>query len=135
MINKKIKNATKCVYEGITFDSKLELFAYKLLKNSNIEFELKKEFILQEKFKYNNESIREIKSIPDFYLPNHNCIIDTKGFANDVSPLKYKMLKYSFFKQNLSIRIYICKNQKEVEDTILKLKLKAIFLKRHIVPI
>lgn len=91
--NSKVKNATKTTVDGIVFDSKLEAGMYSLLKGAHIEFEHQKIFVLQNKFKYNGEAIREIKSIVDFWLPEYNMIIDTKGYANDVSPLKYKLLK------------------------------------------
>lgn len=44
MENKKIRNAEKTEYEGIKFDSRLELFCYLALKEAKIPFELKTQF-------------------------------------------------------------------------------------------
>ena len=67
--NKKVKNATKCEYGLISFKSKLELFCYKeLIKvfgEDNVKYESTK-FVLQEKFRFNGELIREITYTPDF---------------------------------------------------------------------
>lgn len=91
--NAKVKNTTKVQADGLVFDSKLEYFMYGLLKGAGIEFEFQKVYLLQERFRYGSEAIRAITSRVDFYLPGRNMIIDTKGYANDVAPLKYKMLK------------------------------------------
>ncbi|RHV92597.1 DUF1064 domain-containing protein [Odoribacter sp. OF09-27XD] len=49
----------KTEIDGIEFDSKLEGFMYTQLRDTGIRFELQKKYELQEKFKYNSESIRQ----------------------------------------------------------------------------
>ena len=56
----------------------------------------KKKIILVEDFRYNKKAIRPITLTVDFIV-KHNDIdyyIDIKGFATDVSKIKYKMLRY-----------------------------------------
>lgn len=113
--NKKVKNATKIIVDGVKFDSQLEYYMYRLLRGAGIDFELKKIYILQVKFKYNGEAIRAIKIIVDFYLNPFNMVIDTKGFSTDVSKLKYKMLKASFIKWNDCPKIEMPSTEKECD--------------------
>lgn len=126
-MNKKIKNATKSIFDDIKFDSKLELFFYKLLKDNNIIFEMKNKFILQNKFEYNGINIREISMFPDYYLKDYNTIIEIKGFTNDVFPLKYKMMLNHLNNLKEEDKYYkakyiILKNQKEMLNYINSLK-------------
>lgn len=93
--NQKVKNATKIEVDGVKFDSKLEKYMYDLLKGAQIDFEFQKVFVLQPKFKYRTENVRAISKVVDFYLESRSIIIDTKGFSNDVSPMKHKMLKFA----------------------------------------
>lgn len=118
MINRKIRNATKVEFDWVKFDSKLELYCYKALREAKIPFELKKKFVSVEKFKYMWESIREISHYPDFFLYEHNIILDTKGFANDTYPIKTKLLKKYFHDNWLEYKITTPKNQKEVNEFI-----------------
>lgn len=118
MINRKIRNATKVEFDWIKFDSKLELYCYKALKEAKIPFELKKKFVSVEKFKYMWESIREISHYPDFFLYEHNIILDTKGFKNDIYPIKNKILKKYFHDNWLEYKMTTPKNQKEVNEFI-----------------
>lgn len=92
--NRKVKNATKTIVDNITFHSKLESYFYGLLKGAGLTFEMQKEYELQPKFEYKGEKIRAIKSYVDFFLPTKNMIVDCKGYANDIAPMKFKMLKF-----------------------------------------
>jgi len=120
--NSKVKNATKTIVDEIKFDSKLESTMYGLLRGAGVTFDMQKVYILQPKFKFNGEAIRAIKSVVDFYLLDFDTIVDTKGYANDVSPIKYKMLKYFFFTNGLKTKIEMPKNEKECELLINRLK-------------
>lgn len=129
--NKKVRNAIKITQHGITFDSKLENYLYNCLKAHNINFEFQKKYILQKKFLYNGEAIREITLTVDFILPDFNMILDSKGFSNDVSPVKYKMLKWYLFNEQYNEffngsglklpEILMPKNRKEVDALMIKL--------------
>ena len=133
-----VRNATKVTYDGIKFDSKLEQFVYAQLKLNKINFALKYKVVIFEKFRYNDESIREISWTPDFILPDHNIVLEAKGYANDQWSLKIKLIK-KYFLQELdfvcvlngglfyegklkSPKIHICKSQKEVLAFISSLK-------------
>ena len=121
MLNKKIKNATKQTQDWITFDSKLELYCYNKLKENNIPFQLKYKFVSVNKFKYRWESIREISHFPDFFLYEHNIILDTKWRKNDVYPIKTKLLKKYLMEQWTEYKIVTVQTQKEVNEFVNKL--------------
>lgn len=113
--NKKIRNAQKCELDGIKFDSRLEMRAYSAFKMHNIAFDLKPYFILQEGFRYENAAIRPITLTFDFFLTTHKMLVDTKGYPNDVFPLKLKMLKRYLLDKGVEPRIRIIKNVKELD--------------------
>ena len=132
--NKKVRNATAKVYKGIKFRSKLELFTYKKLEEADIKalYE-KKKYVLQEGFRYPSEvyephktkgyvsttaKIRDITYTPDFVDPNGKWIIEVKGFANDVFPVKWKMFKDYLMQQANPPMLFLPKNQKQVLQTI-----------------
>lgn len=120
--NKKIRNAKKSIIDGVQFDSDLEAYMYRLLTGAKINFEFQKTFTLQEKFRYRDENIRAIVKIVDFYLPTRNMIIETKGYASDVSPIKHKMLKKAL-KLNYLIEpeVIMPKNKRECDLLLNKL--------------
>lgn len=99
------KNKLSRTYNGIVFDSELEMRYYRdvvLPKYEDGEitsFELQKEYILQEKFKHNGKTILPIKYIVDFYLvykDGHVELIDTKGMSTPEALLKRKIFWYNF---------------------------------------
>lgn len=111
MPNKKIKNATICVYDKITFKSKLEVMAYKTLKDAGLNplYEAKK-FIVMEGFRptvpfyrennskqlvQDNQKIRDITYTPDFLVVYKNVVafVEMKGQLNDSYPIKRKMFR------------------------------------------
>jgi len=133
--NKKVRNATAKVYKGIKFRSKLELFTYRKLEDAGIAalYE-KKKYVLMEGFRFESEAIecnslreyventtkvRDITYTPDFVDPNNEWIIEVKGFANDVFPVKWKL-----FKKHLQALdedtpvLFLPRNQKQVLETI-----------------
>lgn len=119
--NAKIKNATRTKVGAIEFASKLELYCYNMLNSVGIKFDFQYLVILQEKFRHEGKMIREIKMIPDFYLPDYDLIIDTKGFATEASKLKFKLLKYKFHLEGKKTKIELPRTQKEVDAIILQL--------------
>lgn len=113
MVNKKIRNATKVEYNGISFRSKSEMNIYKLFHENGIMLEyepkpaiLQEEFIIEFPF-YDSKSeknrkelinkigqkIKPITYTPDFLFKGSKMtyIIEVKGFANDTFPLKKKL--------------------------------------------
>jgi hypothetical protein len=96
MIRRTKYGNKKLEINGVKFDSKLESFCYDLLNKLKFEFEFQKKIILIDGFRYNKKAIRPITLTVDFVV-KHNDIdyyIDIKGFATDVSKIKYKMLRY-----------------------------------------
>lgn len=110
-VNKKIKNARKSVFNGITFKSTLEASFYKTLVATGLtpNYETAK-FILAEGFKptvpfYNRSKskvfrmdmskIRDITYTPDFTIPYKGTlfIIEAKGIENDTYPIKKKLFR------------------------------------------
>ena len=132
--NKKVRNATAKVYKGIKFRSKLELFTYRKLEDADIDalYE-KKKYVLQEGFRYSatvyephktkgyiptTTKIRDITYTPDFVDPHGRWIIEVKGFANDVFPVKWKMFKNYLMQQDDPPVLFLPRNQKQVLETI-----------------
>jgi len=114
---RKIKSVKK-EQDGITFDSTLELYMYNLLKDNNIRFDLKTTYTLQEGFTYRHEVIQPMRCTPDFILLDYPIIIETKGFANELAPIRFKMLKYHFYKQGKEINILMPSNQLKCRNVI-----------------
>ncbi len=107
-VNKKVINAKTIVCDNISFKSKLELYAYKKLKEANLEFQYEsKTFTLWEGFKptnvsyfkpnsdnlmvINNTKVQNTTYTPDFV--GNGWIIEVKGKENDIYPLKCKMFR------------------------------------------
>lgn len=95
----------KIIIDGIEFDSKKEGYRYKelrLLERAGLikDLELQKEYILQDKFKINNKTVRKISYIADFsYIAvkdNKLHVIDVKGFKTEVYKLKKKLFEYKY---------------------------------------
>jgi len=101
--NVKIRNAQKLIYDNITFQSKLEVYTYKKLKEAEIQFGYENHtFQLLDKFNYEGKSmelfrnknekvfdwqrplVRGMTYTPDFCNLKRKWIIECKGFANDV---------------------------------------------------
>lgn len=96
---------TKIMIDGIEFASKKEGLRYKqlkLLERAGLikDLELQKEYILQDKFKINNKTVRKISYIADFsYIStkdNKLHVVDVKGFKTDVYKLKKKLFEYKY---------------------------------------
>ena len=118
---RKIKSS-KVEQDGIVFDSKLENYFYNLLKENNIEFELKPEYQLLETFKYRHETIQGMRCTPDYYLPKQDIIVDCKGFSNELSPVRYKLLKHILTTQGKNPRIVMPSTQKKCLKLIQEIK-------------
>ena len=98
----------KVVVEGITFDSKKEgnyyLYLKELEKKGKIkDLELQKEYILQDKFKLNNKTRRQITYRADFAYydvkekKQHVVDVKSKFTAKDkVYRIKKKLFEYRY---------------------------------------
>jgi hypothetical protein len=123
MIKRSKYGNKKLEVDGVKFDSKLELFCYDLLTKMNFEFEFQKKIILIDGFRYNKKAIRPITLTVDFVV-KHNDIdyyIDIKGFATDVSKIKYKMLRYQL-KDNPKTDVLWLHSQRAIIQFLTNLK-------------
>lgn len=121
----KVKNATPNVYDGIKFKSKLETYTYKKLKEAKIKANYEPtHFELIPKFEYQGEKVRAMTYLPDFV--GKDFIIECKGLIGDSFPLRWKIFKYTLMKQNSNYKLYLVRNQKQVDELINKLKLCQI---------
>jgi len=113
----------KKIINGVKFDSELEAYCYNMLNILKIDFEFQKTIVLIEKFRFEGKTIRETTAIVDFVINNNGQTIylDTKGFATEVSKIKYKMLKYQL-KDIENNRVVWLHSKKEVTDFINNLK-------------
>lgn len=136
-MNKKIKNATPSVYNGIKFDSKLEMFCYQKLIENKISSKYNEQtYTLVEKYNYLGYEYPEKRTpkgnfrkvvLPVTYTPDfviqENIIIECKGFADNKFPIKWKMFKKQLqdkFSDNLFL--FMPRNQKQVIECIEKIK-------------
>lgn len=99
------KNKEKRTYNGIVFDSELEMKYYRdvLLPNFEngdvVKYELQKSYELQPKFKYNNKTVQPVNYVADFFIvykDGHEEVIDTKGYPDSVATLKRKLFWYHY---------------------------------------
>lgn len=101
----------KIEIDGHVFDSKKEGEYYQQLKLRKMageikDFELQPEFTLQEGFKKNGKTYREIKYIADFkviYPDGRVEIVDIKGYETKEFRLKRKLFEYKY--PNLELKI------------------------------
>ena len=129
----KVKNAKKQLYNGITFQSQLELHCYKKLETDKITVEYEKTTFTifdpliypqacyegTKKKLYNKGSkIRAITYTPDFVDPNGKWIIETKGYANESFPLRWKLFKKHLKDNNHHYVLFMPRNKKQVDEVV-----------------
>ena len=130
------RSGKKHTFEGINFSSGLELFMWKSLKRANITAEYESEkFCLMPAFILPNETwerkangkgemlqkmttnVRDMKYTPDFIIRKPDgaihIIIETKGYANESFPLRWKLFKQIIAKQFPGVILF--KPQKQTE--------------------
>ena len=99
------KNTEKRTYNGIVFDSILEMKYYrdvllpKVKSGEIINYVLQKPYELQPKFVHNGKTIRPIQYVADFYIvykDGREEVIDTKGYGDQVAILKRKIFWYHY---------------------------------------
>lgn len=99
------KDASSRTYNGIVFDSVLEMKYYRdvlcpLEKSGDVvKIEMQKPYELQPKFIHDNKTVRSITYVADFfvkYKDGHEEIIDTKGYPDQKALIKRKMFWYHY---------------------------------------
>lgn len=94
---------------------------YKKLKEANIHADYESNrYELLPGFEYNGKKVRAMTYLPDFV--GKGFIIECKGFRTDTWPLREKLFKYYLVKNNLNIKFYVVRNQKEVDNLITELR-------------
>lgn len=99
------KDISKRTYEGITFDSVLEMKYYRdvvcPLKESGdiVYYELQKPYELQPKFEHDGFNVQPIKYVADFFIiykDGREEVVDTKGYPDTTAIMKRKMFWYHY---------------------------------------
>lgn len=99
------KDTLKRTYNGIVFDSVMEMKYYRdvlcpLMESGDVvRCELQKPYELQPKFIHDNRTVQPIKYIADFYIVFKNGyeeVVDTKGCPDSVALLKRKLFWFLF---------------------------------------
>lgn len=129
------------VFEGITFSSGLELYMWKALKVAGIKAEYESEkFSLMSPFILKNEvwerkangkgdmlkktdaNIRGMMYTPDFIIRKPNgtihMIIETKGYANESFPLRWKLFKQVVHTSFPDVVLFKPQKQTECDFTV-----------------
>lgn len=133
--NKKVLNATETIVDGIKYRSKLESYAASRLKEAGIEVTYEEHvFTLMEKFEFEGEiyephkvknkkqfvqvsnNVRAITYTPDFVNLEKKFIIEVKGYANDVFPIKWKLFKDSI--KNQGYTLFLPSTQQQVKEMV-----------------
>lgn len=99
------KNTNKRTYNGIVFDSEMEMKYYrdvilpKYKSGEIIEYKRQVPYELVPKFKKSNETVRAVVYRADFLVKYNNeseVVIDVKGMADSVAKLKRKLFYYKY---------------------------------------
>lgn len=99
------KNTEKRTYDGIVFDSILEMKYYRdvlcpLVESGDVvEYELQRPYELQPKFVHDGLSVRPITYVADFYMKfkdGSEIVVDTKGCPDSVAILKRKLFWFHY---------------------------------------
>jgi len=129
----KVKNAKKSTYDGKEFKSNLELYCYKKLEECEILVEYEENTFTifpatvypqacyegTTKKLYNKGSkIRPITYTPDFVDPDGKFIIETKGYANESFPLRWKLFKKHLKDNNHRYVLFMPRNKKQVDEIV-----------------
>lgn len=129
----KVKNAKKSTYAGHNFQSNLELYCYKELEKEEIDVEYEKTTFTifpatvypqacyegTTKKLYNKGSkIRAITYTPDFVDPNGKWIVETKGYANESFPLRWKLFKKHLKDTKQQYVLFMPRNKAQVDEVV-----------------
>lgn len=147
-MNKKVKNATPLLYDGIQFKSKLEVETYRALKEEGFSPEYEKntyevwkgrKFLVpcydmhnnrklhKNVWELNQYKVQSIKYTPDitFKIESTLIIIEVKGFANDRYPYVKKLFRTwleNNYPQSVFFEIHNKKQLKAAIEIIRKYK-------------
>ena len=129
----KVKNAKKSSFNGHDFQSNLEKNMYMMLYDSKIDVDYEAHtFTIFDplvypqacyegttKKLYNKGSkVRAITYTPDFVDPKGKWIIETKGYANESFPLRWKLFKRHLKENNLTYVLFMPRNKAQCEEVL-----------------
>jgi hypothetical protein len=129
-----ISKAKKHTFKGVDYKSGLEFYMAKVLWENAIDFKYEStKFILQEGFRFDqdiyerqangkgdykergNKKVLPLTYTPDFI--GDDFIIETKGFAGEAFPIRWKIFRY-LMKDREDIILYKPQNRKDCDATI-----------------
>jgi len=112
----------KVIVNGVKFDSKLEHYFHGYLELIGVDFDFQHRITLVDKFRFNDKGVRAMTLIVDFVIRKgeKTYYVDTKGFATEVSKIKYKLLRNQL-KEEENVDVVWLKNKKEVNSFIKQL--------------
>jgi hypothetical protein len=89
-------HSKRAEFEGIKFDSGMEMQLYKDVKSQypDVEITLQPKFILQEGFKRHGETVRPITYVADFEFNGR--VVDVKGVTTPLFMLEQKMFWFMY---------------------------------------
>jgi len=140
---RQITRAKKHTYDGITFDSGLELFTYRVLKKEKIPFTYEgKTYLLHDKFTYEgriydkgkkdgkkvfklkSSNVRKREYTPDFLNEESewNFVIETKGLRTPEFNMRFKLWLQHLTETGQTPDVYVPSNQMEVLETVRLIK-------------
>ena len=123
----------KTTVDGIKFQSKLEAYCYKQLRDNGILFKYEEDrFTLIEGFMPNSDSwefkykkfvprckkVAPITYKPDFTCPEMSWVIECKGRANESFPLRWKLFKRHLKMTDQTPELYMPHTQKDIDIVI-----------------
>ena len=136
---KQITRANKVEYDGIQFNSRLELFTYRTLKKEGVPSDYEgKTYLLHEKFTYpgriydkgkkdgkkvyklKSSNVRKREYTPDFINedPEWNFVIEVKGLRTPEFVMRFKLWLQHLTETGQTPDVYVPSNQTEVLETI-----------------
>lgn len=136
------RDKSKLVYDGIKFQSLLEITMYKLLKDSGIDFKYEpKPYVTFRSFTSPNpcyeratkrskgladrRKVTQVSYTPDFVCANEEWFIEVKGRANESFPIRWKLFKKMLQETNPDAMIFKPMNKKDCEEVVEILKLQG----------
>ena len=137
---KKGKNrswAKKQTYDGIEFQSGLEVYCYKALKKSELEFLYEKVtytviegFIptvpvwssYRKIFKSRATPVRPVTYTPDFVATDQSWVIETKGWKSEGFKFRWKLFLRYIMRRDLKTEVFMPTSREEIDITVKHLK-------------
>lgn len=99
------KDKDSRTYNGIVFDSKMEMHYYRDVVCPGVEsgtivnYELQKKYVLQPSYKHNGLNVNAITYVADFYIEYADGrveVIDIKGYPDTVAIIKRKLFWHTY---------------------------------------